>query len=98
MIGDALVTIWYYFIQVFLFIFSTIFSLLDTLIPYDVSSTFGIVFGNIFLLDSFLPVTEAFYMASLALSFKLAIFGYKAVWAVVYFTRYVRTFIIGGSY
>lgn len=95
MIIDALITIWYYMITIFLGILSPLFSAIDVIIPYDISTTIGIVFGNTLLFDSFLPVTEAYVLAGVALTLKLAVFSYKVIWVIIDFTKYVSSYIKG---
>jgi len=59
-----------------------------------VPTGFGYLFGNVFLLNDFLPVTEMFVLFALAVSFKTALVGYKAFLFFTFWIRYVKqTFI-----
>jgi len=60
----------------------------------NIPAGFGYLFGNVFLLNDFLPVTEMFVFFGIAVSFKIAIFGYKAFQFFMYWISYVkRTFL-----
>lgn len=54
-------------------------TMFDTL---GLSEDLGYLFGNIWLLNSFLPIAEFINLAGLALSFKLSMF----IWKVAQFT------------
>lgn len=82
-------------INVFLGILSPFFQAIDFVIPYDISGTLGLVLGNVMQFNDFLPVTEVYAMAVIALTFKLAVFSYKVIWVVFDFTKYVSSYIRG---
>lgn len=56
----------------------------------SVPTNIGYVFGNIMLLNDFLPITDLFAIALFAISFKAALFGYEVVLATSYFIGHVR--------
>jgi len=63
---------------------------LSLLIPDNL----GLVFGNIFLLDSFLPVTEMFYLFTFAIAYQLSLFGFKIFMLTMELSQQVaKTFI-----
>jgi H+/Cl- antiporter ClcA len=55
----------------------------------------GYVFGNIFLFDSFLPVTEAFYLLTAALTFKLAMFSVEVFFFFIGMAKQGKSLITG---
>jgi hypothetical protein len=82
-------------IAIFLSILSPVMSLIDFVVPYDIAPLLARILGNTLLLDNMLPITEAYALVVVALTFKLAIFSYKVVWIVIDFTKYVSSYIRG---
>ena len=95
MLVDLFITFWVYLIIVFLSVLSPFMSVIDFVIPYDIAPLLSKILANTLLFNSFLPVTEAYILASLAISFKLAIFSYKVIWVVIDFTKFVSSYIRG---
>jgi len=74
---------------------SPLLALIDVAVPYDIAPRLAKILGNTLLLDNMLPVTEAYALVVIALTFKLAIFSYKVVWIVIDFTKYVSSYVLG---
>ena len=81
-------------LKLFLSIIAPIFSAFPSSYSVSIGNGTAYMFGNIKLMDTFLPITEFFYLAGLALTLKTAIFGYKVVLYMMSLTNFVRkTFI-----
>jgi len=84
-------------LAIFLGVLSVIVAPLQIIMP-DLPTNLGNIFGNVYLFDTFLPVTELFYFAILAITFKTAILGYKVFLLTTHFFGYVkRTFLTYSS-
>ena len=71
-------------------IFNPIFQYVPTSIPISFGNGIGFVFGNITLLNSFLPITELFALAGIAITVKTAMLGYKVIMWMFSITNTVR--------
>lgn len=93
MIVSSLLYIQAFALNLVLFTLNTIiapFPNLALLVPDNL----GLVFGNIFLLDSFLPVTEMFFIFAFAITYQLSLFGFKIFMLTMELSQQVaKTFI-----
>lgn len=99
MLFDIFFTIIGYIVRVIFDILGAIFAAFDlAVLPGDWGQSIGAVFGNIWLLNSFLPVDHLFTALGLALSWKIALFlydGFLYVFTLVNLVK--RTFFsVGG--
>lgn len=63
-------------------------------LPETLGSYVGYVFGNLYLFNSFLPITETLAFAGIALTFKAALFAYEVFMFFTYLFGHVRrTFV-----
>jgi hypothetical protein len=94
MLITALITVATYVLTLFIAIVSPIFAGAPDVTGY-LSSGIGYVFGNLRLFNEFLPITEAFVLVGIALSFKLTIFAYKVILFFMHTANFVRKTFIG---
>lgn len=93
MLFDLIINLVAYVLDIVLSIISVIFSipsLFDDAVMFEVAQYIGYVFGNIALFNSFLPVTETFVLASIALTFKAAIVGFQVFMFLTNFALTIR--------
>jgi len=79
-------------VSFFLFVltqFNLIFQFLPDVV-FDISSGVGYVFGNMWLLNDLLPISDLFVIATMAITFKTVLFGFKAVMFLMGFFNVVR--------
>jgi len=94
MLIDILLTITGYVFNLVIFILSPFLSFVANTSGVDISGGVGYVFGNIYLLNDFLPVTELFALSYIAISIKTAIFGYKVfMWLTSLMNTIRKSFI-----
>lgn len=96
MLVDGIIVLVLLLIKMFFAIMSPIFAVIPASTAYGISvgNGFGFVFGNIKLLNTFLPVTEMFVMAGISLTIKGAMLAWKISLFVYDVATYVRkTFI-----
>lgn len=80
-------------LNLFLVLLAPIFLLFPE-ITTTAGSGVGYIFGTMYQLNSFLPITELFALGTIALSFKIAVFAYQVVFYLLEIANTVRrTFV-----
>lgn len=94
MLIDIILTITGYVFKLVIFILSPFLSFVANTSGIDITSGVGYVFGNIYLLNAFLPVTELFALSYIAISVKTALFGFKVfMWLTSLMNTLRKSFI-----
>lgn len=88
MIFNIVITVWYWV----LLLISNVLTVLTA--PFDFALTFpysvGLVFGNIWLLNDLLPVSDLFFWFGIFVTLNLGILTLKAYLLTLSFLKYVR--------
>jgi len=81
--------------EIFMFVFSPLFTFVFTLTGIDVVPYIGYVFGNLMAFNTILPVTETLILASASLLWKAFLLGYDIfLFTINWFSFVKRTFIV----
>jgi len=94
MISDVFIGIFLWIINLILALFGGIFDFTAVVTGIDFASHLGKVFGNLMLFDDILPMTESFYLALVALTWKAAILGFDIFIFTISFLGKVKSFFV----
>lgn len=93
MLFDIMITVLSSALSIVFVLLGPVFALFPD-VAFGLASSIGYIFGNIMLLNGFLPVTDLFVIGGLAIAYKSAFIGYDIFLFVMEFTNAVkRTFI-----